>query len=286
MADWLKCLRAAPLLPAAALCNQLTAIWSRGVKAREADAYDREVGVRAARAAQRAFMGEIKSGVADYGNVSRAIRAVMRYLDMADEGQFVYAGPTAAVGSSLREVIELLKKARPQWMHRPLGVPALADLWMTRSIPLTPEACIAVGRSGEERIAYMLAVLSRWRADSSGWETLRAQHSLHDGVFDSAKGSFEYVPEVVQSLLNEAPDRLPVDRLRERVAELAKRPMGYSRESDAARACAARFALTVLASCRGEIDAQRASDLERRASLLKLFRVATRLQRANTNPAS
>jgi len=278
MTDWLTWLRAAPCLPEAELHAQLSGIWSRGVRARQTDAYDREVGVRATRAAQQAFMGELGAGVADYAGVSRGIRAVTRYLDRADEGQFFYAGPTAAVGSSLREVLDLLKQVRPQWMQRPLGVPALADRWMRRSVSLTPKACIAVGRCNEERIAYMLATLSRWRVDSSAWEALRALYSLHDGVFDSAKGSFDYVPEVLLSMLEAAQDTLPVDRLREREAELANRPVGYAKEADAARACAAQFALAVLEACEGEIDPCSTRDHERRASLLKLFRQVVRHQ--------
>jgi hypothetical protein len=209
----------------------------------------------------------------------------MRYLDRADEGQFVYAGPTAAVGSSLREVLDLLKQVRPQWMQRPFGVPALADRWMRRSVSLTPKACIGVGRCDEERIAYMLATLSRWRVDSCGWEELRAQYFLHDGVFDSAKGSFEYVAEVLLSMLEEAEDVLPVDQLRERVAELADRPAGCSRESSAARACAARFALAVLEACEGEIDPRQIRDIERRASLLKLFRFVVRQEQVERRSA-
>ena len=77
-------------------------------------------------------------------------------------------------------------------------------------------------------------------------------------------------------MLEEAEDTLPVDRLRERVAELANRPVGYAKESDAARACAAQFALAVLEACEGEIAPWQIRDCERRASLMKIFRLVVR----------
>lgn len=256
------------------LATALSVIWQSASSARERDAYDRTVGVRAAYAAQTAFMGGMWGMRADYRGVSRGLAAVLRYLDTADEGAFTYAGPTAAVGSTLREVIALLAEERPEWLARPRGVPHLADRWMNRSVVVTPEACHRAGRTNEARIGYAMAALSRWRRDCSAWATLNRLHHLHDGVFDEARAAFESADVVIRDVLSAKDGAIDAVTLRCELKAAFAVPTGLASEAFSARQLASQFLMDVVSTLDGRVEPRKALQAVDEASFLRVCRKA------------